>query len=174
MHRFMITFFIVVAVAMSAFGEDAQKKVSSSTTIPTLQRVDPLSWNVRAGVGTALDPSVFWLTFQAEAQLDKFLAVGPQVQFGMGNVTTYTLASLGPRFTLPFYYFEWFAGASAGIAYRDQTSTQFTNFLFEANTGLEFYLLKNLSFGAAIRANWISSAAVENINVITGYLSGHF
>jgi len=150
------------------------KPVGQRLSIPSLERVDPLGWNFRAGFGGALDPSVFWLTFNPELQLDKFLAIGPTVQFGLGDVTTYTFVSLSPRFTLPFSYFEWFVSAGAGVAYRDAPGRQFLNFLYEWSTGFEFYILKNLSVGGAFRANYLSSDAVEHINVVTGYLSGHF
>ncbi|MEZ4820294.1 MAG: hypothetical protein R3A45_10525 [Bdellovibrionota bacterium] len=71
--------------------------------------------------------------------MDKFFAIGPTFQLGFGDLTTYSLGTIGPRFTLPFSYFEWFMGASAGISYRDQSNINFVNFVYEMNTGFEFY-----------------------------------
>lgn len=171
MRKILITLVLLLA-SHTAWAQTTSN--TSNMRIPTLERVDPLAWNIRAGLGSALDPSIFWLTFEAEAQIDKFLAMGPRVQFGFGDVTTYTLVSVGPRLTLPFSYFEWFVGGGLGLAYRDQTNVQFNNFLMEFSSGFEFYLLKYLSVGGAFRINFISSNAIEEVPVLTGYISGHF
>ncbi|MCB0271480.1 MAG: hypothetical protein KDD46_00545 [Bdellovibrionales bacterium] len=180
MRKFIFLIALGLLWSVHAWGQEEQapapetSTVTSSRTMPTLERPDPISWNARLGAGTAIDPSVFWLTFEGEVQLDKFLAIGPRAQVGFGDVTTYTLVSMGPRITLPLGFFEWYFGGSAGLAYRDQTNVQFSNFMFELSTGLEIYLLKNLSLGGALRMNWISSNAVDNIPVVTGFVSGHF
>lgn len=160
----------VEPVAVSSSNSNA----SSGKSVPTLERVDPLSWNARFGLGAAIDPSVFWLTFEAEAQVDKFLAIGPTVQFGYADTTTYTMASIGPRFTLPLSYFELYAGGGAGLGYRDQNSIRFTNFMFEMHVGAEVYIIKNFSIGGALRHNWISSQAFDGLTVLTAFFSGHF
>ncbi|MCB1198237.1 MAG: hypothetical protein KDK51_07675 [Deltaproteobacteria bacterium] len=167
----------VALLLLTSFAATAQEEqvAASSQAMPAgFERVDPLSWNFRLGAGTAIDPSVFWLTAHVEAQLDKFFAIGPTFQLGFGDLTTYSLGTIGPRFTLPFSYFEWFMGASAGISYRDQSNINFVNFVYEMNTGFEFYVMKYFSVGAAIRKNWISSNVVGDVTVVTGYLSGHF
>jgi hypothetical protein len=147
---------------------------SGGDTIPTLNRVDPTSFNLKLGAGSAFGPSAFWMVGEAEVQLDKFIAIGPKLQYGTNNNTDFMYGSIGPRFTLPFSYFELGFGTGFGFAYRNVAGFEFTNFLYNAGLNFDVYLFSNLSVGLGYNANMTSTAADSFISALTVSAGGHF
>ena len=143
-------------------------------SFPTYNRVDPVALNAKLGVGSSFGPQAFWMSAELEAQLDKFIAIGPRFQIGTNSNTDFILASVGPRFTVPFSYFEFGFKSGFGASYRNVAGFEFTNFLFESGINLDLYLFKNLSVGAGYNMNITSSAADTFMSALLFTAAGHF
>lgn len=145
-----------------------------SDEIPTTLRVDPVSFNTRLGVGTSLSPSGLWISTDVEVQVDKFLAVGPKLQYGNNSSTDFIYTSIGPRFVIPYEYLEFGVQGGVGLAYRNAAGFIFNNFLYQASLNAEIYLFKNFSTGVAYNANFTSSQADQFISAFVFSITGHF
>lgn len=153
---------------------------SGERTIPSHFRPDPVSFNAKLGAGISFDPGAFWMIGTVEAQLDKFVAVGPMVQYGYSNSkgsissTDFLYGSFGPRFTIPIDFLEIGLQAGMGFAYRNVAGFEYVNFLYEASANLDFYILQNLSLGLNYTANFLSSQAETFTSALTFAVTGHF
>lgn len=152
----------------------ASSSGSGERTIPSHFRPDPVSFNAKLGAGISFDPGAFWMIGTVEAQLDKFVAIGPMVQYGSSSTTDFLYGSFGPRFTIPIDFFELGIQGGLGFAYRNVSGFEFTNFLYQASANLDFYLLENLSLGFNYTANFLSSQAETFTSALTFAVTGHF
>jgi hypothetical protein len=167
------------ATPSSAPAKESAKPIAASVqegpdTVPSLNRPNPVSFNARLGAGSAFGPSAFWMEGDLEAQLDKFVALGPKVQYGTNSTTDFLFTSFGPRFTIPTSFFEVGLHAGFGLAYRNTAGFEFSNFLFESGANFDIYLLKNLSVGLGYNVNFLSSAAETFMSALILSASGHF
>lgn len=166
-----------VIPAQAGTGEPNKALPSTSTntdTVPTFNRPDPISFNAKLGAGSSFGPQAWWFTGDLEVQLDKFIALGPKVQFGTKTGTDFLYTSFGPRFIIPFSYFEFGFGTGFGLAYRNVAGFEFNNFLYQAGINLDLYLLKSFSLGLGYNINLISSAAETVMTAATFSVAGHF
>lgn len=143
-------------------------------SVPSLDRPEPTSYNVRLGAGSSFGPDAFWMDGTIEIQFDKFVALGPKVQIGTSSTTDFLFGSFGPRFIIPFSYFEVGINGGFGFAYRNVAGFEFNNFLYEAGFNVDFFILQNLSVGFNYNANFLSSNAETFMSAITGSLAAHF
>lgn len=159
-------------------AEPAAVQTESSSkgwgSVPSLERPEPISYNIKLGVGSSFGPDALWFDGTVEAQFDKFVALGPKVQFGSSSTSDFIFSSIGPRFIIPFSYFEVGFNGGFGFAYRNVAGFEFTNFLYEAGFNVDFYILQNLSVGFNYYANFLSSNAETFISAVTGSLTAHF
>ncbi len=137
-------------------------------------RVDPIAFNTKLGVGSSFGPQALWITGDIEVQLDKFIAIGPKVQFGTKTGTDFFYTSIGPRLMIPLSYFEFGFGTGVGLAYRNVAGFEFSNFLYQAGVNLDFYFIQNLSLGVGYNINLLSSVAETVMTSATLTVAGHF
>lgn len=156
--------------ALAPLGSTSNKV----TSIPTYERPEPVSYNARLGVGSSFGPQALWFDASVETQFDKFVALGPKVQYGTNSTTDFLLGSFGPRFTIPFSYFEFGVNAGFGFAYRNVAGFEFTNFLYEAGANLDLYLFQNMSLGVGYNANFLSASAETFFSALVLSVTGHF
>lgn len=142
--------------------------------VPSPYRPDPISFNAKLGVGSAFGPNALWFSGSLEAQLDKFVAIGPTLQYGTSSSVDYLFTSIGPRFTIPMSVAEFGLHMGFGAAYRNVVGFEFTNFLFNSGINLDVYLLQNCSVGLNYDLNTISSASDSFMSALTVSVAGHF
>jgi hypothetical protein len=147
---------------------------TSKDTVPSFLRPDPISFTAKVGIGSSFGPEALWLIGDVEVQLDKFVAIGPRFQYGSETGTDFFFTSLGPRFTVPFSYFEFGLNAGFGLAYRNVAGFEFNNFLSQSGVDLNLYLLKNLSLGVRYNINLISSQSETVMSDLTFTVGGHY
>ena len=147
---------------------------TGSTPDSNLERADPASFNARLGLGSSFGPNAFWVTGEADVQLDKFVAIGPKLQYGTNSSTDFMLGSIGPRFTIPFSMFEIGFGTGFGFIYRNVAGFEFTNFLYNFGINLDVFLFSNVSVGLGYNANFTSAAADSFISALTATAAFHF
>lgn len=164
----------VIAPAGSPAAAVPTSTSASTDTVPTYERPDPVVLNAKLGAGSSFGPQALWITADLEVQLDKFVGIGPKVQYGTKSGTDFFFTSIGPRFIIPFSYFEFGIGTGFGLAYRNVAGFEFSNFLYQAGINWDLYLLKNLSLGLGYNINLISSAAETVMTAATLSVAGHF
>lgn len=162
----------VVAPAAEPTAPVAQ--VHNEQTIPTPYRVNAPAINTKVGAGVSFDPTAFWLAVDAEIQFDKFIAIGPKLQWGENSTTDFIFGSFGPRFIIPFNYFEFGVQGGLGFAYRNVAGFEVTNFLYQTGMNFDLYLTKNISLGLGYSANFTSAPAQKFVSALTFSVAGHF
>jgi hypothetical protein len=163
-----------VLAPQAAPSKETAVTTQSGSNASNLNRVDPASFNARLGVGAAFGPSALWITGDVDVQLDKFVAIGPKIQYGTNSSTDFMFGSVGPRFTIPFSFFEIGLGTGFGFAYRNVAGFEFTNFLYNVGLNFDVFLFESLSVGVGYNANFTSAAADGFISSLAATAAVHF
>ena len=146
---------------------------ADESDIPSHFRPNPVAFNAKLGAGSSFGPTAFWLIGDLEAQFDKFVALGPKIQWGESSSVDYLFGSFGPRFIIPVGYFDFGLQGGLGFAYRNNAGFEFTNFLYEAAFNIDFYISRNFSIGGTYTANFLSSQAEDFMSALTFSLAVH-
>jgi hypothetical protein len=131
---------------------------------PTAHSAGDVSLGI--GAGLTFDPTAFLATGEVDFWLQRFLSVGPLVQFAAGDGMIFA-ASGGPKLTFDFEDNEfsdlvkpyWQAGLGVAVVGRERGPRHDRRFRTEAGLlllfglGVDFYLSEELSLGTGLLFN---------------------
>lgn len=175
---------IFLAGSLMSFGAVGMAQTSEVETSKSHEPFLP-SFQARMGAGITNQPSTFMMSAELAYRPDDYVSLGPDVQWGLGDLQDYFFPTFGGRFIVPRSCFEhlWGRGKMGvevslrlgmGPMFREVTGVRFRNFGFESALTVDLFFNEWLGVGIQGVTNITSSNVDDVFPGVLGSMTARF